>query len=86
MSKQRTNTPTIVVKSATKGIRLAINAGNGEMLVHSQALDSIDSVVNNLEALIFALKNGNMKYSKRGITDEQRAMFESVLSSIKSAE
>jgi hypothetical protein len=86
MAKQRTNTPTIVVKSAAKGIRLAIHAGNGEMLVHSQALDSIDSVVNNLEALIFALKNGNMKYSKRGITDEQRAMFESVLSSIKSAE
>jgi uncharacterized protein YegP (UPF0339 family) len=79
MKKERTNTPTIVVKSASKNqIRLVIKAGNGETLAHTQALDSIDNAVNALDALIYAIKHGEMRFSKRGITDEQKAKFATV--------
>jgi uncharacterized protein YegP (UPF0339 family) len=81
MTKERKNTPTIVVKSASKNqIRLVIKAGNGETLNSSQALDSLENAVNNLEALVYALKNGEMKFSRRGISDEMKAKFNEVLS------
>lgn len=60
-----------MMRKKIKGYRVQLIAGNGELLQHSEQLESVKAVKKHIEALgkVFALTNTGMLYSVVKIKD-----------------